>query len=393
MTPLSPARRDAEAFALAVENRRGVADNARGDVADRYADLLTCVDVLHAQETPAPRTDFVADLRMRLMDAADTLLLPIDAELAPVVPLRSSAAGRRQRRISIAAAAFVVIGGTAGVAAAAENSLPGDPLYPIKRGIESAQVSLNSSDAGKGQDLLRQANTRLSEVSSLVHAKESPARIDTTLTAFQHSTSHGADLLFDAYQRDGDSTDITDLRQMLGNQLETLDVLAADAPDSSHPAFSAARELLTELDQQASVLCAGDCGTGISDSSPATSASEPTLATLLGAPALAAAAAQADAAAQQSLADRAGNVAKQTPQSGAPTGTSTPTSGPTSGPTLPGVPLPTVGADPVGGAVGGLTSGVSSLLKGVGAAGGNALAPLTDPLTDTLDQLTKGLLK
>ncbi|HET6152242.1 MAG TPA: DUF5667 domain-containing protein [Marmoricola sp.] len=391
MTPLSPARREAEAFALAVEDRRRVADSIRGDVADRYADLLTCVDVMREQENPAPRADFVADLRMRLMDAADTLLLPADAELAPVVPLRTSAAGRRQRRISIAAAAFVVIGGTAGVAAAAESSLPGDPLYPIKRGIESAQVSLNSSDAGKGQDLLRQANTRLSEVSGLLHAKESPARINTTLTAFGHSTSHGADLLFDAYQRDGDNTDITDLRQMLGNQLEKLDALSAVAPDSSHPAFAAARELLNELDQQASVLCP-DCGSGISDptSSPA---SAPTLATLLSAPVMAAAQAQADAANQQTLADRAGNVAKQTPESGTPTDTSTPPSGTTSGPTLPGVPLVSPGADPVGGVVGGLTSGVSSLLKGVGAAGGSALAPLTDPLTDTLDQLTKGLLK
>src|SRR5690606_7562069 len=98
------------------------------------------------------------DLRMRLMDAADTLLLPADAELAPVIPLVIPE-NRRQRRISIAAAALVVIGGTAGAAAAAESSLPGDALYPLKRGLESAQVSLNASDSGKGQDLLRQAST------------------------------------------------------------------------------------------------------------------------------------------------------------------------------------------------------------------------------------------
>ena len=72
------------------------------------------------------------------MTAADTLLIPAEPRLAPVVPLHGTRASRNQRRISIAAAAFVIIGGTAGVAAAAESALPGSALYPIKRGIESA---------------------------------------------------------------------------------------------------------------------------------------------------------------------------------------------------------------------------------------------------------------
>jgi hypothetical protein len=389
MTPLSPARRDAEAFALAVENRASVVDDARGDVADRYADLLTCVDVLRDQEIPAPRTDFVADLRMRLMDAADTLLLPADDQLAPVITLHSPAA-RRQRRISIAAAAFVIVGGTAGVAAAAESALPGDPLYPIKRGIESAQVSLNSSDSGKGQDLLRQAGTRLNEVDGLLAGHESSDRITHTLSSFKRSATNGADLLFVSYQRDGDESDITNLRTMLGSQLTKLDQLSADAPQSSMPAFTAARALLSDLDQQASVLCS-DCGSGITDRFQSMS-SAPSLASLLTGPADQAEQAAAEAVKNSSLANRAGDIVKGTKHGDPVTSTTPPATNPSSNPTSPGLPLPTPGKQSVGGAVRGLTSGVSTLLQGVEAASGGALAPLTDTLDSTLNTLTNGLL-
>ena len=191
MTSLISARRAAEDFARVV-------DGTQQDVADRYADLTATVDLLRRQESPAARPEFVADLRTQLMSAADTLLVPVDDresgfDTGTVVPLRP---GRHPRRLAVAAAAFVVVGGTAGVAAAAEGSLPGDPLYPIKRGIESAQVSLNTSDAAKGRDLIGQANTRLDEVDGLVGAGDSTSQISHTLASFKRSESDGADLLF-----------------------------------------------------------------------------------------------------------------------------------------------------------------------------------------------------
>jgi hypothetical protein len=383
MTPLSPARRDAEAFALAVDENR--VDGAHGGVADRYSNLLTCVDVLRAQDIPAPRADFVADLRMRLMDAADTLLVPAEGRLAPVVPLRVPASTRRQRRISVAAAAFVVIGGTAGVAAASENALPGDPLYPIKRGIESAQVSLNSSDAGKGQDLLRQAGTRLGEIGGLIQSHDS-GQIDSTLASFRSSATDGADLLFVDYQTNGNPEGIANLRVMLGSQLTKLDSLSADATANTKSAFSSARAVLGSLDQQASVLC-GDCGNGgISDGFTTTSA--PSLAQLLNATTTRSSAGAAQAQQNTDLANKANGVAQDTP--------TTPASDPISTPTPPANPpigtpitVPTTPV-PVRTQLGGLTSGVSTLLH---AADGSPLAPLTGGVVDsTLDTLTKGLL-
>lgn len=374
MSPLSPTRKDAEAFAIAI-------DGARGDVADRYSDLLECVDVLRTQDVPAPRADFVADLRMRLMDAADTLLLPAGAELAPVVPLHATAAARRQRRISVAAAAFVVIGGTAGVAAASENALPGDALYPLKRGIESAQVSLNSSDSGRGQDMLRQAATRLSEADDLIAQHEDPELISRTLTSYSESAAGGADLLFVEYQRTGDTEEITRLRAMLGSQLATLDSLDPVAPADARTAFAKARALLGELDQQASVLC-GDCGPGgISDRFG--SASAPSLASLLNAPSANALQGGDQASLNNDLADKANEIAKNTDVPAAPSDVeppAKPTEDPTTG--LPvDAPVPNLGDS-----LSGLTSGVAALLKEVGGE------PLK-PLTDVVDKLTGGLLK
>lgn len=375
MTPLSPARRDAEAFAAAVDDPTSTADG-------RYADLLSCVAVLREQEIPAPRPEFVADLRMQLMDAADTLLLPDGAELAPVVPLVAPQS-RRQRRLSVAAAAFVVIGGSAGVAAAAESALPGDALYPIKRGIESAQVSLNSSDSGKGQDLLRQASTRLQEVDSLLAGHESIDKITSTLSAFQHSAASGADLLFVAYQRDGDPQDISRLRTMIGSQLAQLDALAAEAPADSRPEFEAARALLADLDQQASVLC-GACGPAGSSVGNSSMPSAISLASLLS-PKETAARAEREAAAEQRLAEAADRIAKTVKppvKSPAPTGTDPKPSAPVDNGGS-GIPLPT-SDDPLGAVVEGLTNGLTELL--------GPESPLSETLGTTLDSLTEGLL-
>lgn len=375
MTPLSPARRAAEEFASMV-------DGPRGAVADRYSDLLTCVDELRAQEIPAPRADFVADLRMRLMHAADTLLLPAGGQLAPVLPL-SAPVNRRQRRISIAAAAFVVIGGTAGVAAAAESALPGDALYPLKRGIESAKVSLNSSDSGKGQDLLRQASTRLDEVDGLIAGDESAEQITHTLASFQRSATDGADLLFIAYQRDGDPQDISRLRAMIGSQMNTLNELSDKAPAGSQPAFDSSRALLADLDQQARVLCA-TCGPAGSNRFVAVSSAQ-ALDSLLSGPITQAQQAAAEAAAAQDLAHRADGIAKGTRNHGTdqPSGTDEPPA--QGGGDDPVIPVPQT-EDPTK-ALNGLTSGVGALLGEVDAATGGATKPLTDTLNETLNSL------
>jgi hypothetical protein len=285
---------------------------------------------------------------------------------------------RRQRRLSVAAAAFIVVGGSAGVAAAAENSLPGDPLYPIKRGIESAQVSFSSSDSGKGQDLLRQASTRLDEVDGLMQDHASSHRIDSTLAAFQKSAADGADLIFADYQRNGDSAGIERLQAVLGSQLHQLDGLSHDAPSGSRSSFDDARSLIGDLSQQAGVLCP-DC----SGSHTALATSAPDLVSLLAAPAEQAHAAGAKG--DTKLSHAAEQIAKNTPF---PSIARTPGPGgvvPSTTQPSPSLPLPsTSAADQVPGALTGVSNGVTQLLQ-------ELTQPLTSTLGNTLGGLGKGL--
>jgi hypothetical protein len=385
MTPLISARRAAEDFARVV-------DGSSVDVADRYRDLTACVDLLRAEPASDARPEFVADLRSRLMSAADTLLIAAPAQPRPAPVLTLAPPTRRHRRLGAAAAALVIVGAGAGVAAAAEGSLPGDPLYPVKRGIESAQVSLNTSDAAKGQDLIAQAGTRLDEIDGLMSDGDATSQITDTLAAYQRSASDGADLLFVAYQRGGSTADLAELRTALSQQLDQLRQLAGQAPPTTQPSFASATALLGDLDQQARVLC--NCGPD-DGASGFTLSSAPALTSLLTQPAAAAAAAQQQEAAEE-LAKKAGEIADVTPKS--TPATSTGTSGGTTGTgtgtgtSLPGVSSPSLPSkDSVKTGLSSATTGVQGLLSEVDTSTGGILTPVTDTANTVLDPVT-GLL-
>ena len=68
-----------------------------------------------------------------------------------------------------ALAVAVLVGGLTS-AAASGNSLPGDPLYPIKLGVERAQLAITFDAAARARLHARFADVRLSEAQRLVAA-------------------------------------------------------------------------------------------------------------------------------------------------------------------------------------------------------------------------------
>lgn len=248
------ARRSAEDFA------HGLDALERDQAVDERADahLLELVGAMRSAEAPAPRAAFVNDLRERLMVEAEATLSPQSAKLS--LPPRTR--GVRERRFVAAASVAVLLGGSATMAAAAQDSLPGEALYPIKRGLEQARSSLTFSEDGKGHRLLERATGRLAEASRLATDRSGIAleeRIRATLDDFEAQTREGTALLLASYAETGDAADVETVRAFLATSLGSLDALTDLLPAEMHGQLSDLAILLRDIDDEAVSVC-GDCG-------------------------------------------------------------------------------------------------------------------------------------
>ena len=276
MTSFPSVGKRAEEFADAVEAMlAGVATAppAAGDTA-----LLELVGALRSVPEPTPRPEFTLALRQQLVAEAAAL-----AATGPVVvssggrvtgPLAGSStafrgrrSGPRHGRLVAAATALVALGGTAGVASVSQQALPGDPLYPVKRAIEGAELRLSTSDGGRGRDLLHQASHRLEEVEALLPGGGSPlppavaATLPATVEAFEIQAVQGSHLLLDAFEVDRDPEVVVEVRTFASQSLGTLTGLAAVAPADVDDELAGAAIALQAVDARALALC-GECGEG-----------------------------------------------------------------------------------------------------------------------------------
>ena len=96
------------------------------------------------------------------------------------------------------------------MAAASSDALPGDSLYPLKRGMEDISLGMANGDADRGEAYLDQASTRLSEARRLMERgrsgeldHESIGEVRRALDGMTHDATEGHRLLRSAYERDG----------------------------------------------------------------------------------------------------------------------------------------------------------------------------------------------
>lgn len=399
MTPLFPAQRAAEEFDQVVS---GTADQA---LTERYVELAGAVAALRAVPEVSPRPGFVGDLRAQLMTAAATELVPSPAVVRSLPEARTR---RRNRRLSTLAASLVVIGGTAGMAAASSGALPGDALYPVKRGVEQATTAVQLGDAAHGRALLDQATTRLEELRALqARGSADPDLAAETVAAFRDSADRGATELFGAYEADGDQADIATVRSFAASRMAEITDLTAIADTATNDLLLDAVDTLADIDLEARTLCGG-CGPAAALATPellGASAAAVTMSNLIARPV---AQAQNDIGAAQrarikALQGKAEKTAGRTPLLvDAPDGTPTYAFPGTSG--KPGDPVVSV-VSPEGELLPAVTSGavVKDVTSGVTGAvdtvTGGVTKPLTDPvnglvgeLVSTLDETTEQLL-
>ncbi len=257
--------RNAQQFHDLVE---GEAERARTTA---YADLLGVVDGLRALPEPTPDPAFATALRQRLVTEAQTVLRDAaDERHVTEARLRlgdpsstrrpASAPVRRRRRAAAAVAGVVLVGSSATMAIAAQHALPGDRLYPLKRGIESAHAQLTFDRAARGRVLLDNASTRLDEVEQLSNDGASAAQIGQTLDAFSREAVAGADLLVADYQASGDRSSMTTLRTFTATSMARLHALQPTLPAGSLDALLQAAQALDQVEQVSVHTCSSCAG-------------------------------------------------------------------------------------------------------------------------------------
>jgi hypothetical protein len=258
MISVTPARRRAEEFAALVDS----GGEASGT---RHGDLVELVTVLRGTPLVAPRPEFVTELRAALMAEADVALAPVDGRLALPAHTRT----RRDRRVAIAVGTIALVGAGSSMAVAAQNALPGDALYPVKRVIEGAQTTIQVDEISKGEVLLANASGRLDEVAELRdrNTPEGIAALPDTLDEFADQSLVAADTLLDEYDRTGDRRAITELRDFTGSSMDTLVELGTDLPSLARGSLERAAQVLTQIDDRAAAVCP-ECTGGIDEVPP-----------------------------------------------------------------------------------------------------------------------------
>ncbi|WP_344218725.1 DUF5667 domain-containing protein [Kribbella sancticallisti] len=220
----------------------------------------------------APRPEFTAELRHRLLEQAAARAATTTPTVVPSRPDSPDEPPPREdddasvteirhrhgRRIRLVAstAALVLLGGGIGSAAAAQQAMPGDTLYGMKRSIENVSTQVSVGDDSRGRRDLEHAMTRLSEIRALVGSGGGDvATINGTLDDFSAQARKGVSRLVASYQQDGDVSSITAVTTFITGARQAIGELAPKLPPESLKAAVEALATIEQLAQHTTVAC------------------------------------------------------------------------------------------------------------------------------------------
>lgn len=142
-------------------------------------------------------------------------------------------------RVLLAAVlAFVMLFGTFGVVSASASALPGDLLYPVKRGLEQAELMLTFNDDAEFALLQSFSDKRIEEIEALA-AAERFDDLDDALQEYQDSVDDwlGTGAAMSGADDDGESA-----FSSLDHHIETLERVQMMVPDQAQEAIRHALE-------------------------------------------------------------------------------------------------------------------------------------------------------
>jgi hypothetical protein len=270
-----PRRQQIEELDALLEGQLAPADAS--PASRRLASVATAVvehDPLPAVELGAERK---AALRTQLL--ADIAALP-----APVTERAREAFAPRMRRaanqarVAVASTMAASMVGTTGVAVAAQEALPGDALYGVKKATESLRLSLAGDHVASGRLELRFAEERLEEVIEGSQDQRVPSADDLigALSEMDGRSLSGAETLILVAERDDRPELLEEVAAFTDRQASALAAAYGSFPVAVKPhaedSLSVLRRIRMELLIPAIERC--DCVELAGSSSPLSSGDE-----------------------------------------------------------------------------------------------------------------------
>lgn len=251
------------AWSRGAEEFDALVSGGAGDDA-AHAELLELVAALRSVPPVAARPEFVSSLRTQLVAAAERAPAVAKDDLAARLTPRQRR-GSRERRIATLVGGFAVVSATGSVAMAAQDALPGDVLYPVKRAIENAQTNLQSDGGSKADTLLSHAEARLGEVQELTARDADTEVIASTLQDFTDQTTQASELALDDYATTGKTEGIAELRKFAADSMDVLGTLGTLVPEDLRSPLITATQTVRQVDAAAWEACPTCADGGIAE--------------------------------------------------------------------------------------------------------------------------------
>ena len=212
-------------------------------------------------ERPVMRAQFRKELRGRLMSEAVAVLAPRPSRLSFPLILRPALAG-----------AVILVLVFAGATSAAASSLPGDPLYAVKRAGEDVRLALTFDDVARTQLLSELTDRRLEELAEI--AKKRPSSASTATQEYADAVNNFANALDKL--RDADSEDKRQEAQDLAEAARAKHKAVLDAVKEQLPADAQHQVQKVNDDEQERTSPANDTRRGGSGGTDERRPSNPT---------------------------------------------------------------------------------------------------------------------
>lgn len=245
MSAMQVRNRAAERFAAALDGGAAVVE-----LPASLAELVGIVERVASVPQPVMAADASARIRQRLVAVAAVQAAGNEAN----EPSAARALSWRARRVAtVAVGALTGVTAVAGVAVGAAHSLPGDPLYSLKRAAEGLQLDLAGSPAAKADRELQFAQTRMAELRAIGVRDGHAAAL---LGDLRSELSSARTDVVTAVTTDHDQTPLANFEATTRKQVAALFGLAQNAPAALLPQLRATVVRIVQLDRSVQHLAA-----------------------------------------------------------------------------------------------------------------------------------------